>query len=65
MSPYQQQISISEVQELNGRLIEIETNLEKISRSMHTVQTTEIWIAGMLALLMAGSIGVVIGLWIH
>jgi len=65
MSPYQQQISISEVQELNGRLTEIETNLEKISRSMHTVQTTEIWIAGMLALLMAGSIGVVIGLWIH
>ena len=65
MSPYQQQISISEVQELNGRLIEIETNLEKISRSMHTVQTTEIWIAGMLALLMAGSVGVVIGLWIH
>jgi|APCry1669189000_1035189.scaffolds.fasta_scaffold13388_1 hypothetical protein len=65
MSPYQQQISISEVQELNGRLIEIETNLEKISRSMHAVQTTEIWIAGMLALLMAGSIGVVIGLWIH
>ena len=65
MSPYQQQISISEVQELNGRLIEIETNLEKISRSMHAVQTTEIWSAGMLALLMAGSIGVVIGLWIH
>jgi hypothetical protein len=65
MSPYQQQISISEVQELNGRLIEIETNLEKISRSMNAVQTTEIWIAGMLALLMAGSIGVVIGLWIH
>jgi hypothetical protein len=65
MSPYHQEISISEVQELNGRLIEIETNLEKINRSMHIVQTTEIWIAGMLALLMTGAAGVLIGLWIH
>lgn len=65
MSPYQQQISISEVQELNGRLIEIETNLEKINRSMNKVQTTEIWIAGMLALLMTGTGGVLLGLWIH
>ena len=65
MSPYQQQISISEVQELNGRLIEIETNLEKINRSMHKVQTTDIWIAGMLALMMTGTVGVLIGLWIH
>ena len=51
MSPYQPQISISEVQELNGRLIEIDTNLEIINRSVRNVQTYELWIAGMVAVL--------------
>ena len=65
MSPYQPQISISEVQELNGRLIEIETNLEKINRSVRKVQTYELWIAGMVAVLMTGTIGMMLGMLIR
>jgi hypothetical protein len=65
MSPHQPQISISEVQELNGRLIEIETHLEKINRSMRKVQTYELWIGGMVASLIIGSAGVLLGLMIR
>jgi hypothetical protein len=65
MSPHQPQITISEVQELNGRLIEIETHLEKINRSMRKVQTYELWIGGMVASLIIGSAGVLLGLMIR
>jgi hypothetical protein len=65
MSPHHPQISISEVQELNGRLIEIETHLEKINRSVHKVQKFELWIAGMVAMLFVGSGGMLIGMMIR
>ena len=65
MSPHQPQISFSEVQELNGRLIEIETHLEKINRAMHKVQTYELWIGCMVASLIVGSAGIMLGLMLR